>query len=113
MWTARGSACGLLHGRVGLRAAAFEHRLAAVIAVDGVYSVFQSYYNALPPEMRKLYETGNFELINQAVAQALIVDGAPTGARWGVEQGMWSFALKGTPLSHGEDEGNNDLIPFY
>lgn len=79
---------------LAVRAAAFEHRLAAVLAVDGVFDVFQAFYNQIPPPMRALYEAGDLTKVDSMVADALASGKAPTAFRWGVEQGVWSFKAK-------------------
>ncbi len=78
-------------GWLALRAAAFEHRLAAVLAVDGVFSVFQAYQAMMPPDFRAALDAGDAEKLNAVIKGALDSGKAPTGLRWGVEQGVWSF----------------------
>ncbi|KAI1610107.1 Alpha/Beta hydrolase protein [Exophiala viscosa] len=80
-------------GWLCLRAAAFEHRIAAAIAVDGVYSVGQAYSNMLPPPWAALREKGDTRGLDAAVRGFLGNPKAPTGLQWGIEQGLWSFNL--------------------
>ncbi|CAK7210763.1 hypothetical protein SBRCBS47491_000889 [Sporothrix bragantina] len=78
-------------GWLAVRAAAFEHRLAAVWAVDGLYSVFAPYYNALTPDVRALYDAGNFSAFDAEVNAYLDSGLAPTETLWSLQQGIWSF----------------------
>lgn len=78
-------------GWLCLRAAAFEHRLAAVIAADGVYSVGQAYFKMLPASWHALMESGDTQALDASVRDSLGQEKAPAALRWGVEQGLWSF----------------------
>ncbi|CAK7199310.1 hypothetical protein SEUCBS139899_001986 [Sporothrix eucalyptigena] len=78
-------------GWLAVRAAAFEHRLAAVWAVDGLYSVFQPYYNALDPSTRALWDAGNYSAFDAEVNFYLNSGLAPTETLWSLQQGVWSF----------------------
>ncbi|CAK7231342.1 hypothetical protein SCUCBS95973_007878 [Sporothrix curviconia] len=80
-------------GWLAVRAAAFEHRLAAVWAVDGLYSVFAPYYNALTPAVQSLYDAGNFSAFDAEVDAYLDSGLAPTETLWSLQQGVWSFAV--------------------
>ncbi|CAM1503208.1 Fc.00g079840.m01.CDS01 [Cosmosporella sp. VM-42] len=73
------------------RAAAFEHRLAAVIALDGVFDFGAVVHNALSPELLDLYNSGNAEAVDAAVKELLADPHTPTATRWAIEQGTWSF----------------------
>lgn len=80
-------------GFLALRAAAFEHRLAAAIAIDGVYDVFQAYSNAMGPQGRKLLESQDPSVLDNFMKGLIASGHAPTSMRWGLEQGLWSFAV--------------------
>ncbi|KAI1800391.1 2,6-dihydropseudooxynicotine hydrolase [Daldinia bambusicola] len=73
------------------RAAAFEHRIAAVIAFDGLYSFAQAMFAQFGPQLEALYRKGNATVFDAAVREYLTKPGASTSARWGIEQGLWSF----------------------
>ncbi|KAH7137845.1 Alpha/Beta hydrolase protein [Dactylonectria macrodidyma] len=73
------------------RAAAFEHRIAAAIAVDGVYDLYESYSKAMPPPMLAALESGEPGKVDSMVREALASDGIPIAIRWGIEQGLWSY----------------------
>lgn len=89
-------------GFLAVRAAAFEHRLAAVVANDGVYDVGGAFLNAVPPEMRAaIIESQSSaagdrdrEAADKIVLDALANPHVPISMRWGVEQGMWSFNVR-------------------
>ncbi|KAH7141130.1 putative alpha/beta hydrolase [Dactylonectria macrodidyma] len=69
------------------RAAAFDHRLAAVMAVDGVFDFGQDLLSALPPVLAKLFTSGNATGFNHAIAEALESPEATTEFRWTFQQG--------------------------
>jgi dienelactone hydrolase len=63
-------------GYLAPRAAAFDHRIAACVAYDGVFN----FASALPPAT----------MIDEVLAHP---DQAPTGLRWAVSNGRWTFAV--------------------
>ncbi|KAH8659960.1 Alpha/Beta hydrolase protein [Xylariales sp. PMI_506] len=69
-------------GWLAVRAASFEHCLAVVMAVDGVFNVHQAYYNQIPPPMRAAYDM---------IDAVLALGKAPIAFKWGVQHGVWSF----------------------
>jgi dipeptidyl aminopeptidase/acylaminoacyl peptidase len=81
-----GSKLGLfgysMGGFLAVRAAAFEHRLAAVFAVDGLYSVFEPYYNTLTGQVRDLWDAGNYTAFDAEVNEYLGSGLAPTETVW-------------------------------
>lgn len=78
-------------GFLAVRAAAFEHRLAAAIAIDGVYDVHQAFFNQLPPPWQAMLEAGQTDALEAQLRDILAAGKAPTSMRWGIEQGQWSF----------------------
>ncbi|ERS95686.1 alpha/beta hydrolase [Sporothrix schenckii 1099-18] len=90
-----GSKLGLfgysMGGFLAVRAAAFEHRLAAVFAVDGLYSVFEPYYNALDGQVRDLWDAGNYTAFDAELDYYLASGLADTETVWSLQQGVWSF----------------------
>ncbi len=75
-------------GYLAPRAAAYEHRLAGCIAVDGLYSfaeVMQNSASDLPASSPER-EAENYNAVVQAMMQK------STMVRWAVTQGMWTFA---------------------
>lgn len=77
-------------GFLAPRAAVYERRLAAVVSMDGIFDVYQSFAGALPSELRKLLEDGRRDELNRAVKVAASTN---TGLRWGVEHGCWAFQV--------------------
>ncbi|KAF3062823.1 2,6-dihydropseudooxynicotine hydrolase [Daldinia childiae] len=79
-------------GYLAPRAAAFEHRLAAVIAFDGLYSFGQVIFDEFGPEMEALFRAGNSSAFDANIFALLAQpNGVPTSVRWGIEQGLWAF----------------------
>ncbi|KAI1470145.1 Alpha/Beta hydrolase protein [Daldinia caldariorum] len=72
-------------GYLAPRAAAFEHRIAAVIAFDGLYSFGQAMFTQFGPQLEALYRAGNATRFDAAVRGFLARrTGVPTSARWGI-----------------------------
>ncbi|KAL7925526.1 Alpha/Beta hydrolase protein [Trichoderma austrokoningii] len=85
-----------LGGYLAARAAAFEPRIAAVMAIDGASDFGATVHSKFPPEMEALFQAGDKDAVDQAMARVLATPGAPTPLRWAVEQGMWAFNTKST-----------------
>lgn len=81
-------------GWLATRAAAFEPRINAVVAIDGVYSPGEAFLSQLPPALKSLYQSGNRSAFDATVNAALASPHTPTSLRWGVEQGLWSFKIR-------------------
>lgn len=70
------------------RAACFEHRIAAVMCVDGIYDVFAAFSKALPPAAKEFLEKGDESAFNEIMGE----NSAPaTALRWAIDQTKWSF----------------------
>jgi pimeloyl-ACP methyl ester carboxylesterase len=78
----RGESMG---GLLAPRAAAFEHRLAACIAVDGLYSLVPSQYEQ---HIRDAGSSVSAEQMNAFLVQQMEKD---RNLRWAISQGMWSM----------------------
>ena len=78
-------------GYLAPRAAAFEHRLAAVVCVDGRFDIYQAFSGALPAELKRLLDEKKVDALNQAVAMGMTQN---THLRWAVEHGSWAFRAK-------------------
>ncbi|KAL7937099.1 Alpha/Beta hydrolase protein [Trichoderma chlorosporum] len=83
-----------LGGYLAARAGAMEPRLAAIMAIDGLSDFGASVFAKFPPELVGLYNAGNKEAVDQAVAFALSNPEAPTAFRWAIEHGLWAFNTK-------------------
>ncbi|KAI9739568.1 MAG: hypothetical protein M1834_006286 [Cirrosporium novae-zelandiae] len=75
-------------GYLAARAAAFEHRIAAVILIDGLYSFYDASENLMPDASKSLLESGG-EILQEAMLEKIKAMG--TMMRWAMDQGMWSF----------------------
>lgn len=78
-----------LGGYLATRIAAFDERVAAVVAIDGVYDFYETGKGLLDPRLVQLLESGNKTAFNEAVdrnrPQLLTV------AKWALDQGLWTF----------------------
>jgi pimeloyl-ACP methyl ester carboxylesterase len=80
-----------LGGFLAPRAAAFEHRLAAVIAIDGVYDFGESILSQFGEGPAKLVRAGEKETVDKLGKQLQADPDSPTTIRWGINQGEWTF----------------------
>lgn len=78
-------------GYLAARAAAFESRLSAAVLIDGVWDNYAAYTRELSPEMLEIYEVGNYTQFDDVVLSAREAGKLPTGAAWGIDQGLWAF----------------------
>jgi pimeloyl-ACP methyl ester carboxylesterase len=81
---------GSFGGYLAQRAAAFEPRIRAVAAIDGLFNAHEAVMSILTPELRALFDAGQVDAFNSAARAAMDRDGA---LRWYVEQGLWSFRV--------------------
>jgi pimeloyl-ACP methyl ester carboxylesterase len=70
------------------RTAAFEHRLASVVCVDGLFSVFDAFLQSFSPALKTLFYDGNKTAVDEILHKVMHKN---TQLRWGVEQGCWAF----------------------
>ncbi|MFF2515906.1 alpha/beta fold hydrolase [Streptomyces sp. NPDC058086] len=77
-----------LGGYLTARAAAHEHRLAALILDDGLYNYYDAHTQAMPPFLREWVETGQDDLANPVAS--LLMKGS-TQLRWALRNGVWAF----------------------
>jgi pimeloyl-ACP methyl ester carboxylesterase len=78
-------------GYLAVRAAAFEYRLAAVMAVDGVYDVFQAFTAWLPPDAKVAFDAGDYQKANRIMEPLRPPGISPIAPKWGCEHGIWCF----------------------
>jgi alpha-beta hydrolase superfamily lysophospholipase len=78
-------------GFLAPRAAAFEHRLAALVCVDGLFDIYQAFTQSLPAEIKRLLDEGKVDELNRAVGLAMTRN---TNMRWAVEHGCWAFQAR-------------------
>jgi pimeloyl-ACP methyl ester carboxylesterase len=77
-----------LGGYLVARAAAFEHRVAALILDDGVHDFHGAFAGMLPPFLLSWIDEGRDDVANPVLAMAAA---ANTQARWGLRNGMWAL----------------------
>ncbi|KAJ5120512.1 Alpha/Beta hydrolase protein [Penicillium bovifimosum] len=78
-------------GYLAARAAAFEPRLSAAVLIDGVWDNYAAYARELSPELLAIYEAGNYTQFDDVLLSAREAGKLPTGAAWGIDQGLWAF----------------------
>jgi pimeloyl-ACP methyl ester carboxylesterase len=105
-------------GALAPLAASREHRLAAVISIDGLYSVQETVFEQIPAAMANAFKTGNATLFDEvtAVAYQEAVNGefgeASTEFRWFIDQSLWSFDVT-SPFEWLTDLGAYTLDGIY
>ncbi|KAK5075752.1 hypothetical protein LTR70_009790 [Exophiala xenobiotica] len=81
-------------GYLAARAAAFEPRLAALALDGGIWDVHAAFIAQLPPSLLSLYNSGQKKKFDAAGVSILTDTSLPSGTRWGLGQGLWSFKIK-------------------
>jgi len=77
-------------GYLAPRAAAFELRIRAVAAIDGLFNGHEAVLSLLSPELTGLLAQRDADGFNAAAHVAMKTDG---GFRWYIEQALWSFRV--------------------
>lgn len=70
------------------RAAAFDHRPAALILDDGIFDFHQAYVNALPAWVMRRIRNGKDGLANRLMG---VMATLRTQVRWGLNNGVWTM----------------------
>lgn len=86
-----------LGGYLAVRAAAFEHRLAACIAIDGIWDLSPLLAALVSPEALALWRSGTPEgraRFDEVVGGSLAVGNLPTKVQWNQEHGLWAFCTR-------------------
>ena len=78
-------------GFLAPRAVVFEHRLAAVIALDGLYEFDPLFLKKFPAPLIAKFDTGNQTAFDAAVNSVRADPKTSTSLRWIVDQGCWAF----------------------
>ncbi|KAF4455759.1 hypothetical protein F53441_1958 [Fusarium austroafricanum] len=78
-------------GFLAARAAAFDHRIAAVIALDGIYDFGESIRRQFGPDATKLFEEGKKTELDEEIHKLQANNKVPSAVRWGIQQGKWTF----------------------
>jgi len=79
-------------GYLAVRAAAYEPRVAATVADDGVYDTYHIFKRMFVKATGLGFETDD-AVLAAAMERVIREGGAPTDAKWAFEQGLWSFAV--------------------
>ena len=77
-------------GYLVARAAAFEHRAAAIVLNDGIYDFGSAFRNKTPAIGRYFIKNGWDRTVNFVIHRMEQLD---TGFKWGVSNGKWVFGL--------------------
>jgi pimeloyl-ACP methyl ester carboxylesterase len=77
-----------LGGYLVARAAAFEHRVAALILDDGIHDFHAAFAGSLPPFIGSWIADGRDDV---AVPVLTMLTAVSTQLRWGLRNGMWVF----------------------
>jgi pimeloyl-ACP methyl ester carboxylesterase len=79
-----------LGGYLVARAAAFEHRVAALILDDGIHDFHAAFAGGLPPFIGSWIEEGRDDVADPVLRMLMAVS---TQLRWGLRNGMWIFGV--------------------
>ncbi|MFF2073566.1 alpha/beta hydrolase family protein [Kitasatospora sp. NPDC058162] len=77
-----------LGGYLTARAAAHEHRLAALVLDDGLYDYHDAHLRMMPPFLRDWVESGRDDLADPVLSLLMQVS---TQLRWALRNGVWTF----------------------
>lgn len=78
-------------GTLAPRAASREHRFAAVLAVDGLVSLFDLLAEAFGSQISDLFESGNKTTFDENIREIQFNTSTPTSGRWIIDQGEFAF----------------------
>jgi pimeloyl-ACP methyl ester carboxylesterase len=84
-------------GWLAPRAAAFEHRLVATMALDGIYDFGPFILSKFGSDLESLFFSGNATAFNSYIDGAVQDPNTTTSIRWAIQQGLWAFNAK-TPF---------------
>ncbi|RCH64496.1 alpha/beta hydrolase [Streptomyces sp. SDr-06] len=79
-----------LGGYMVARAAAYDHRVAALILDDGVFDFAGAFERALPPEVLAWIDEGRDEAADAALGAAA----ESTQVRWALDNGVWALGAR-------------------
>ncbi|GAA3047071.1 alpha/beta fold hydrolase [Kitasatospora albolonga] len=77
-----------LGGHLAARAAAFEHRLAALVLDDGLYSYHEPHLTGMPPFLAEWVTAGRDDVAGPVLD---LVMRTSTQVNWAMRNGMWTF----------------------
>lgn len=76
---------------LALRVAAFEPRIKAVVAIDGIWDFYKSAIAPVPADLVPLFEAGKKQEFDSKLLELHATNQLSTMAAWGLDQGLWSF----------------------
>ncbi len=80
-----------LGGYLVARAAAFEHRVAALILDDGIHDFHAAFAGNMPPFIESWIDEGRDDV---AIPVLTMLTAVSTNVRWGLRNGMWVFGTE-------------------
>ena len=83
-----------LGGYLVARAAAFEHRVAALVLDDGIYDFHSAFARLLPPFLNQWVDEGRDEEAASVLAMLMAASGQ---VRWALNNGVWVMGAESTP----------------
>jgi pimeloyl-ACP methyl ester carboxylesterase len=77
-----------LGGYMVARAAAYEHRVAALILDDGIHDFYAAFAASMPPLIQSWIDEGRDDVADPVLT---LLTTLSTQVRWGLRNGMWVF----------------------
>lgn len=99
-------------GSLAPRVAAYEHRFAAVMAIDGMYSMQAAFEADISPELVELFKSGNKTAFDNVMNQIRLDPTEPSSIRWLIDQGLFAFHTS-SPFDWFSQLGNYSLDGLY
>ncbi|KAI5923248.1 alpha/beta-hydrolase [Camillea tinctor] len=81
-------------GTLAPLAASREHRIAATVAIDGLYSLQQGTLAQFPAALARLFDSGNQTAFDAYLNAARANPSVSSQFRWFIDQGLWAFATQ-------------------
>lgn len=78
-------------GQLAPLAATQEHRIAALIAIDGMYDLQQSVFEKFGPQLTAVFKSGNKTEFDSILENMDKASNSSTSFKWSLEQGTWAF----------------------
>lgn len=78
-------------GTLAPRAAAYEKRVSAVVAIEGLVSLLASIQAQFPAQLTELYETNRTTAFDEYITAVAANTTLPTSFRWVIDQGLFAF----------------------
>jgi pimeloyl-ACP methyl ester carboxylesterase len=78
-------------GSLAPRVAAYEHRFAAVMAIDGMYSLQAAFEADISPALVELFKSGNQTAFDDEMNAIRLNPSQPSSFRWLIDQGLFAF----------------------